>query len=139
MNTTTLLVPVTALYGGLTSLLILYLAYRVTMYRKSNRIGMGDNGDKSLSVLIRAHANAVEYAPISLLLLLIAELNGLGSFPLHLFGGLIFASRLSHAYGFIRSQGGAHPGRVGGIAVNWLVMVSLGVIDIVLPMLHRAA
>lgn len=130
-----LLVPVTALFAAFTGLLILYLAYRVTMYRKTRKVGLGDNNDPAFAVEIRAHANAVEYAPISLFLLLVAELNGLPIVALYVFGLMIFGSRVAHAYGFIRSQGKYHPGRFWGIAINWLALLLLSVVNIFWPVL----
>ena len=56
---------ITAYYAGLLALLIIALAYRVASYRRGNKIGIGDNGDPVLQVRVRAHANAIEYVPIS--------------------------------------------------------------------------
>lgn len=131
-----LLLPVTAIYTALVALLILFLAYRVTMLRKGKRLGMGDDGDKDMAVAIRAHANAVEYAPISLLLLAVAELNGLGALWVHLFGAMIFASRAMHAYGFTTARGGVHWGRTWGIASGWLAILALALVDLAMPLLR---
>lgn len=123
--------PVTALYASLAAVLIVFLAYRVAMFRKSRRIGMGDGEDKEIGVAIRAHANAVEYAPISLILLALAELNGLSGVTVHALGALMVASRVAHAWGFTQARGGPHPGRLWGIVGSWLAIVVLAAVNII--------
>ena len=46
---------------------------------------------------IRAHANAAEYVPLALLLLLILELNQTQPMLLHVFGCVLIAGRILHA------------------------------------------
>ncbi|NPU90340.1 MAG: MAPEG family protein [Gammaproteobacteria bacterium] len=129
------MVPVTAFYGSLMAVLILYLAGRVALCRKKNKIGLGDGGNRELNVLIRAHANAVENGLITVLLMLFAELNGLAALHLHTIGILLLGSRLAHAQGFIASNGTYAPGRFYGIIVNWLLILVLVVINVVLNFL----
>ncbi|HVK98162.1 MAG TPA: MAPEG family protein [Dongiaceae bacterium] len=126
------MVPITAFYGSLMGLLLVYLAVRVTLCRRQHKIGLGDGGNRELNVLMRAHANAVENTPITLLLMLFAELNGLAVMHLHTIGILLVASRLAHAQGFIFSGGAAAPGRLFGISVSWLLIVALAIINVVL-------
>lgn len=119
------MISVSALYIALTALLALYLAYRVTNFRRGQRVGVGDNNDRAFSVAIRTHANLVEYAPLTLLLLLAAELMGAQVLFLHLMGLLFLLSRVAHAWGFTQSNGGASPFRMFGILANWIVMLIL--------------
>lgn len=123
------LLPISAPYIAFSALLVLYLAYRVTMYRRSHRVGLGDDHNPAFAVEIRAHANAVEYLPISLLLLIALELNGLRGVSLHGLGVLLCVSRAAHAYGFITSQGKYHWGRFWGIVGNWLYIL-LGAVSV---------
>ncbi len=129
-------VAVTSIYAALCGLLVIVLAKRVTDFRQSTKVGVGDGGDPAFNIAIRAHANAVEYIPISLILLLVAELNGLGPMWLHLAGAMIFGSRAAHAYGFTVSGGKYHPARFWGIAFNWLAIVALSATGLVMPLLH---
>lgn len=119
------MISVSGLYIALTALLTLYLAYRVTNFRRGQKIGIGDNNDRDFSVAIRAHANMIEYAPISLLLLLAAELMGAGALFLHAMGLVFIFSRAAHAWGFTQSKGGYSPFRFYGILANWVMMVIL--------------
>ena len=121
---------ITGLYAGLCALLIIALAFRVVNFRRSEKVGLGSAGKHYAEVLIRSHANAVEYVPLAMLLLLMAELNGLAAAWLHLFGGVFVFARLIHAVGLTAGRGGHHPGRFFGTALSWLVIVGLAAINI---------
>ena len=60
---------ITLLYAALCTLLVLALAGRVMAYRLTHKVGLGDGGHGDLQRRIRAHANAVEYLPLALLLM----------------------------------------------------------------------
>jgi uncharacterized membrane protein YecN with MAPEG domain len=90
-------VSITAGYGALVALLYLALSLRVVMYRRTNRISLGDAGDPALLSRIRAHGNLAEYAPLALVLLLTAEIGGSAPWVLHLGGGMLLGGRLAHA------------------------------------------
>lgn len=115
-------VEITAIYTSLIAILTLVLAYRVTVFRRRLNAGFGDKGDRAFSVAIRAHANMIEYAPISLLLLFAENLIQ-SSLVIHVFGGLLVLSRGAHAFGYTRALGGYSPFRMYGIILNWLVIL----------------
>lgn len=118
---------VTAFYAALFALLIIILAARVSFYRVSAKIGLGDNGDRQLAKRIRVHGNAVEYLPIALLLMLLLELLATAPVWLHVFGVALLIGRLLHAFGLSRS-GGTSPGRLYGIGLTWLVILVMAAI-----------
>ncbi len=118
-------VEITATYTALTALLMLFLAYRVTTFRRSFRAGIGDKGDRAFNVAIRTHANLVEYAPITLLLLLIAENKAAPIMLLHACGIAFVLARLAHAWGFTQAVGGSSLFRLYGILVNWIIIALL--------------
>lgn len=115
---------VTALYAGLSGLLLLALAARVVARRRGARIGIGTGDDRELERRVRAHGNAVEYLPLGLVLLLVAELAGLGAAWLHAAGVTLVASRVAHAFGLSRSVG-TSPGRFVGTLGTWLAILAL--------------
>ena len=115
---------ITALYAGLCGLLLLGLAVLVVARRRSARIGIGVSDDRELERRVRAHGNAAEYVPIALLLLLVAEMSGLGGTWLHLAGITLVASRLAHAFGLTRSAGST-PGRFVCTLGTWIVILVL--------------
>lgn len=115
---------ITALYAGLSGLLLLALAALVVARRRSAKIGIGVRDDRELERRVRAHGNASEYVPLALVLLLVAELSGLGSVWLHVAGIALVGSRVAHAFGLTRSAG-TSPGRFVGTLGTWLVILAL--------------
>ncbi|WP_227718229.1 MAPEG family protein [Microbulbifer sp. Q7] len=121
---------VTALYAGLCALLVIALAFKVVAFRRGKKVGLGTGGDKEGQIVVRTHANAIEYIPLALILMLIAEINGLSHLWLHCLGGALVLGRLLHAIGLIAGRGGYHPGRFIGTSLTWLVIIILAVINI---------
>lgn len=121
--------PITAFYAGLLAAVMLYLAFLVSMMRKKTGIGLGAARDKALLQLSRAHANFTEYVPMALILMLIAELNGVRELWLHLAGSVLLFSRLIHAYG-IRHHAGYSWQRFYGTLGTFMVIAGLIWLDI---------
>lgn len=118
--------PITALYAGLLAVLIIALSARITRLRWHHQVGIGDGGHRDLARAIRVHANSVEYVPLGLVLMLIAELNGFSAWLLHVAGSALFLGRVLHAAGLGRSVG-TTPERMIGTTLTWLVIGGLGV------------
>lgn len=123
------IVPITALYASLFGLLLIALSLRVVAQRRASNVGLGDQGVEPLSLAIRAQANLVEYVPMTLILLLLLELNGGREWVLHALGSALLVARLLHAWGLSHSQGVSF-GRFYGTLVTWLVLVSAAVLNI---------
>ncbi len=114
---------VTPFYTGLMALLFLSLSYRVVQARRSQKVSVGDGGDRHVLKAMRTQANCAEYAPIGLLLLLMAELQGMPVWLLHVFGAMLLAGRGLHAYGF-GSTPQKVPARIWGM---YLTLAMIGV------------
>ena len=93
------MLSVTPVYAALLSLVYIGLAMRVSKYRRTQLLSLGDHGDTRLQHLIRAHGNASETIPLGLLLLLMAELQGAPGLAVHVLGLTLLAGRLAHARG----------------------------------------
>ena len=93
-----------ALYVGLFGILLIVLSLRVSFVRRDARVAIGDGDNELLRRRIRAHGNFVEFVPIALLLLALAEHTGLGSLFIHLFGLVLLAGRIAHAYGICQTN-----------------------------------
>jgi uncharacterized membrane protein YecN with MAPEG domain len=115
---------VAGFYVALGALLILVLAARVMWLRNTRRVGLGSGGDADLGRAIRVHANAVEYLPIALLLLVLLALEQTPSGLLHLFGALLIVGRILHAIG-LSSASGRSFGRMAGIGLTVLVTLAM--------------
>jgi hypothetical protein len=118
---------ITGIYAAITALLIVIFAVRVTLRRRALGIGIGSGGDAVLAQRIRVHANAAEYVPLALVLLLILELNQTRPLLLHVFGCLLVIGRLLHAFG-LSSSPGLTPGRAIGMTLTWLVIVVMALL-----------
>ncbi len=90
---------ITSLYASLLALLIVRLSLSVIKLRRKNRIIVGDGGNEELQLAIRTQANALEYIPITLLLLLTLELNGAPKILIHILGATLIIGRIIHAVG----------------------------------------
>ncbi len=93
---------VTPWYAAALAILFLILSMRVTVARRTGRVGFGAVAGSDLERRVRVHANFAEYAPFALLLLGMAEIRGAD--PVWLNGGgiLLVAGRLAHAVGLSR-------------------------------------
>jgi len=115
----------TGLYAALCALLVFVLSLRIALLRRRLRIGIGDGGDAGLARAIRAQANAIEYIPLLLVMLLIAENNGAGVAFVHACGAGLVLARVLHAVG-LSSSAGVSLGRFWGILLTWAVLLALG-------------
>ncbi len=120
---------ITGLYAALLALLLLGLAIRVVVLRWRTKTGIGDGGDRGLARAIRVHGNLIEYVPIALVLLLVAELGGASPTLLHTCGIGLVAARIVHAGGLSRSAG-ASPERVAGTVATFTVIAVLAAVDL---------
>lgn len=114
----------TALYALALALLGLVLWFRVTAMRAALKVSIGNAGNPELHERIRQHGNFIEWAPMVLVLMLLAEGNGAGAPWLHIGGGLLLLGRLIHPFG-LKAGNAAHPLRYVGNSASLLAMLTL--------------
>lgn len=115
-------IQISSMYIGLLALLMLTLAYLVVKMRQRFKVGIGDDGHEPLMLAIRTHANAVEYIPIALLLLICLENTWQLPWLTHLMGSTLLLGRVLHAVGLSRSKGESK-GRFWGVVLTWLMIL----------------
>jgi uncharacterized membrane protein YecN with MAPEG domain len=115
---------VTALYAALAGFMVLGLAGLVVRARWRYGTSLGIGTEPGMERAVRVHANFIEYVPLALLLLLVAELNGISASLLHAAGILLLVSRTLHAYGLSQRSGRSF-GRFYGTAGTWLTLLLL--------------
>ena len=93
-----------SIYAALLALILILLSAKIIKNRRSSKIVLGDQGDDLLQRKIRAHGNFVEYAPLFLIMLILAEIGGLNIYVIHLFGVTFIVGRILHAYGIITAE-----------------------------------
>ena len=97
-----IVIAITPVYAGLLALFFVFLSLRVIRFRRAAGISLGDGGDGEMRRRIRVHANFAEYAPVALILMALAELQGQPAWAIHLIGVLLAAGRMAHAFGVSR-------------------------------------
>jgi uncharacterized membrane protein YecN with MAPEG domain len=115
--------PVTAFYAALLTPIFIVLAIRVVTARRSGGVTVGDAGDPVLLRRMRVHANFVEYVPLALVLLGLAEGLGAPAWQLHGLGVVLLVARLSHALGMSRTDEPLAL-RVAGMAGTFAVLIT---------------
>jgi len=120
---------ITALTAAALSLLCVMLAFKVIGIRRRDKISVGDGGNEELLRAMRAQANLLEYAPLTLILLACAELNGVHWIILALLSVAFVAGRLLHPAG-IKDAGSPFKARVIGMQLTLIVMLALCVVNI---------
>ena len=120
---------VTAAYASLLALWLVVLSCRVIALRGNpvfRLFAFGHNDKKGLERAIRAQGNLTEYAPIFLIMMLLAEMDGAGPATLHWYGGVFVAGRGMHGvcFGFIRQNFFL---RVGGMILTLFPILGLAI------------
>ncbi|MBL6928304.1 MAG: MAPEG family protein [Rhodospirillales bacterium] len=125
----TMMLPVTALYGGVLGLFALFLGIRITVMRSKKKIVLNDGGDAELTTAIRVFGNFAEYVPLALILLALAEINGASSAMTHWLGGALVVGRLLHLIGLDGTRMITF-GRVAGMTITWGVILIASVLGL---------
>lgn len=119
---------ITSIYASLAALFIVRLSLAVIKLRRKNRVSVGDGGNEALQLAIRAHANAVEYIPMALMLLLLLELNGAPKLLIHSLGAALLIGRILHAMGL---SGKDLKKRVLGMQITIYLLIGLAILNMV--------
>ncbi len=93
---------ITPLYAGILSLIFVYLSFRVIGMRRTAHVSLGDGGNPLLVRRLRVHGNFAEYVPLTLILMLLLELQGKPDWLVHGVGLALLCGRLIHAVGVAR-------------------------------------
>ncbi len=115
-------ISITPLYAGLIALLFVTLSIRVIRVRRGDKISIGDAGRSDMAYRIRAQANCAEYAPIGLILLAMAELQGAPVWVVHILGLMLLIGRIMHGWGMSQAPQNL-PARVYGMMLT-LAMIT---------------
>ncbi len=120
---------VTALYAAVSGLFLIFLSVRVIGQRRAQDVSVGHAGSPDLERAMRVQANFAEYTPLVLVLLALAELQGLPPWALHGLGLIFLAARMLHFLGF-RSVDAPGRLRTLGMALTFGV---IGTLSVLLP------
>lgn len=116
---------ITPIYAALLAGLFLWLSTRVILVRRSERVSLGDGGSRELERRIRAQGNCAEYAPMGLILILLAELQGGPGWVIHLLGITLVLGRVMHGLALSAQQ---YALRVPGMALTLIVIAAAALV-----------
>jgi len=119
---------VTALYAAILAALMLWLAIEVIKQRRKAQVKYSDGGVDALTIARSAHSNAVDYIPITLVMMATLEYNGGSVWLVHACGIMFVVGRIMHAKGILADR---LKGRIGGMKLTFLVMVALIVLNLI--------
>lgn len=120
------MLPVTSFVTALAAVALVALSLLVSFRRRSAKISLGEGDDRILARRIRAHGNFIEYVPLALIALGLAEARQAPAVLLWLIAGLLIFGRASHAAGLL---GGIIPARAAGaLATLASLLLAAGVL-----------
>ena len=122
-------VMVTALYAALLGIFFTVLTARVLALRGVTPLrwlAFNNYGDNALERSVRAHGNFIEYVPMVLFLMYLAEVSDLSDMRLHITGLALLIGRLMHGicFGFMAFN---MPLRVGGMVLTLVALVNISI------------
>lgn len=115
------LAPVTSALAAVSALALVGLSFPVSMRRFKARVLLGDGRDQVLLARIRAQANFVEYVPVALIVIGLAEVNGAAAWLVWTCAGSLLLGRAIHAVGML--TGAQTKPRAAGMTLTWLALV----------------
>lgn len=95
---------IVSLYAGIAGLMLIFLSINVIKGRRIGKVALGDGGQFDMVRRMRAHGNFVEYTPMFLILLALAESNKLPDYAIHFFGVLFLAGRFMHGLSVLKIE-----------------------------------
>jgi uncharacterized protein len=113
----------TALYALPLGVIYLALWMGVAKVRAEKKVSIGDNGDMAILLPVRRHGNFVEWVPMVLIMMMLAEGLGAPAFYLHISGALLLLGRLLHPIG-LKIDNAAHPLRYIGNSASGLALIN---------------
>ena len=116
---------ITALYAGVLGILSAILAGTTGAMRARKGVPAGDGGDHDLLMLMRRHANFVEYVPLALILIGLLEVNGVRHDAIHYLGLALVLGRLLHAAFFMQGEKSIPRGIGAGLTQLVIVVASI--------------
>ncbi|MFZ4540896.1 MAG: MAPEG family protein [Rickettsiales bacterium] len=111
------------LYAGLLGLMMVALSLHVVRGRYRHGSALGD-GEFQLLRRVRAQGNFAEYTPLFLVLLGLAEYQGMGVWAVHVLGGWYVTGRLAHAYSLL-----VHERYEGERLLHWPIWRTCGMVS----------
>lgn len=116
------------LYASLCAFIIVWLSLQVIKIRHREKVSIGDGNSERLTIAMAAQSNAIEYIPITLLLLFALEFNAAPIAIVHAFGIALVLSRVIHARAMLTEN---LVTRVRGMQITIWTIIGLAILNLV--------
>jgi uncharacterized protein len=116
---------ITSIYAAVLAIIMIALSSHVSAQRGKVNVSILDGGNAELALRMRRHGNFVENVPMALLLMALAELDGVGHNWIHAAGVLLVIGRILHAMGLSAEKATALR-LAGGVASTLSVLLMVG-------------
>lgn len=90
-----------SLYIAIAGMMLIVLSMRAARYRQKTQKAIGMDEGIELQRRVRAQGNFVEYTPMALLMIAVAEVQGLPGWGVHVLGAMLLLGRALHAYSLL--------------------------------------
>ncbi len=125
---------VTPFFAAILAMVYLALSLNVSRYRISHKISLGSGDNRHLRYAIRAHANFIEYVPLSLLLIWFLESLTLSAKLPFWLGAVLLTARVAHALGLFYPRELFILRQIGSVAtLSVLLVASAAILLFYLP------
>ena len=111
--------PITATFAAILAVYFVAMSSYVIYTRAKTDVLMWDGGNGRMLTAIRRHGNLAEYMPFAILIMAIAEFEGLSTGWLQISGGLLLTGRLIHPFG-VAVERSVLPARVTGMLATFV-------------------
>lgn len=91
-----LTLPITTLLAAVLGLWLIMLSMRVVSIRRKQKISIGHGNNDELHRRQRGHANLIEYAPLTIVLFALAEIQNQNIYFLIVLAAMFFIARIVH-------------------------------------------
>lgn len=115
------MLSITPIYIGIAVIMYTALSFFVIAGRNKYQVSIGDGSEAKFARTIRAHGNFAEYAPLTLLAMVAAELAGASGVIIHAAGSSLLVGRALHGYCFVFTEN-AMKMRVAGMMLTFFAM-----------------
>ncbi|NDW05468.1 glutathione S-transferase [Jiella sp. 40Bstr34] len=119
-----------AIYAGLNGAVLFWLAVQTGRIRQREKVFMGDGGNPRMIRVMRGHANAIEFIPITLIAMTLAALLGTSAPIIHVLGILLTVGRVLHGLHFAAADAPMWQ-RMAGTGLSFLAMAGASLAAIV--------
>ena len=120
--------PVTTITAVILGLWLVWLSIRVIGARRSEGVSLGAGENEKLERRIRGQGNLSEYAPITLILLFLAEAQGANVWLVGGSAAILIVGRLFHGIAFSFTERWVF-GRLGGMIMTFSAIAILALIN----------